>query len=75
MFEIYPVGAGSMADQVGLGFGGDDIEGFRERLSLAGYVPAAAQQTPWGRTFVVRDPDGRRVEVKEAVLRPTPGMG
>jgi len=36
------------------------------RLADRGFAPGATADRPWGRTFVVRDPDGRRVEVKQA---------
>jgi lactoylglutathione lyase len=64
VFEIYPVPPGGTADQVGLGFAVDDLEATRDRLAGAGSDPRPVKDNPWGQTFVVRDPDGRRVEVK-----------
>ena len=64
VFEIYPVKAGGSSDNVGLGFGVDDLAAAHERF--ASYRPGPIQQTDWGRSFVVRDPDGRRVEIKQA---------
>jgi catechol 2,3-dioxygenase-like lactoylglutathione lyase family enzyme len=62
VLEIYPAAA---ADTVGLGFACDDLEAARVALADAGHQPGLIKDNPWGRTFVVRDPDGRRVEVKQ----------
>ena len=64
VFELYSA-AGIADDKTGLGFGAPDLESMYQRLSSAGYAPQPIRQNPWGKTFVVRDPDGRRVEVKE----------
>ena len=64
VFELYPA-AGTADDKTGLGFGAPDLEAMFGRLREAGFAPQAICQNPWGRTFVVRDPDDRRVEVKE----------
>jgi hypothetical protein len=34
-------------------------------MERKGFEPEEVKDTAWGRTFVVRDPDGRRVEVKQ----------
>jgi catechol 2,3-dioxygenase-like lactoylglutathione lyase family enzyme len=64
ILEIYPVKAGEKPDNVGLGFAGTDLEAIRERVGE--FQPGPIRDNEWGRTFVVRDPDGRRVEIKQA---------
>ena len=62
VLELYP--AKGEPDQAGLGFGTDDLESVFERLKVAGYEPKDIGDGPYGLSFVVRDPDGRRVELK-----------
>jgi catechol 2,3-dioxygenase-like lactoylglutathione lyase family enzyme len=65
VFELYPAkNSAAPGDQTGLGFGVDDLDATRAALAAGGFAPGEATDHPWGRTFVVRDPDGRRVEVK-----------
>jgi len=64
VFELYPA-TGPTDDKTGLGFGFPDVESMHHRLTAAGHAPQPIRQNPWGKTFVVRDPDDRRVEVKE----------
>jgi catechol 2,3-dioxygenase-like lactoylglutathione lyase family enzyme len=66
VFEIYPAkqAAAAGGDHTGLGFVVDDLEAVHRELGE--YAPAPIAQQEWGQTFVVRDPDGRRVEVKQA---------
>ena len=64
VFELYPAKHYvTSTDATGLGFATSDLEG--TRAALAEYEPAEVRQTEWGRSFVVRDPDGRRVEIKQ----------
>ena len=63
VFELYPLAADAPADQTGLGFGSADLIGLAERLAAEGFEPQPIKANPWGTSFVVRDPDGRRVEV------------
>jgi predicted enzyme related to lactoylglutathione lyase len=65
VFELYPAAADAPPDRTRLGFAVEDLDGAAWRLGKAGFAPAPAADLPWGRTFVVRDPDGRRVEVKQ----------
>jgi hypothetical protein len=65
VFELYPAGEGAPAEATGLGFAAADLSAVREQLARLGLAPQPIRQQPWGRTFVVRDPDGRRVEVKK----------
>ena len=63
VFEIYPANASKDADMIGLGFSVDNLESMH--ASLAEFSPKPIRDEAWGRTFVVRDPDGRRVEIKQ----------
>jgi len=63
VFEIYPLEGGS-ADQTGLGFLTGDLEGLHMLLRRNQFAPREIRETELGRMFVVRDPDGRRIEVK-----------
>ena len=65
VFELYPATAGAAGDQTGLGFGLSNIESLSARLAADGFQPQPVRLNPWGKTFVVRDPDNRRVEIKE----------
>lgn len=62
-FEIYPL-EGGPADQTGLGFVSGDLDGLHMLLRRNQFAPREIRDTPLGRMFVVRDPDGRRIEVK-----------
>ena len=64
VFEIYPAKQADTHDKTGLGFLVADLAETHQKL--AAYQPQAITDGEWGRTFVVRDPDGRRVEVKQA---------
>src|SRR4051794_38131628 len=61
VFELYPAPSSDYLDQTGVGFVTDDLPAIHDQLSQAGYKPESIKQNPWGSTFVVRDPDGRRV--------------
>lgn len=64
VFELYPLGAEAVsADQTGLGFVVTSLDASRAEFESRGFKPGAVRDNPWGRTFVVRDPDGRRVEL------------
>lgn len=64
VFELYPKAKEQAGDMTGLGFEVDDLGVMSERLSGLGFEPGPIAENPWGRSFVVRDPDARRVEVK-----------
>ena len=66
VFELYPQKEPAAGDRTGLGFAVADLNAVREAFAAAGFEPGAVNDNPWGRTFVVRDPDGRRVEIKQA---------
>jgi lactoylglutathione lyase len=64
VLELYPAGEGG-ADNIALGFAVDDLSRLRELLIKAGFAPGDVRDEPWGRVCVVRDADGRRVELKQ----------
>jgi catechol 2,3-dioxygenase-like lactoylglutathione lyase family enzyme len=64
IIELHPASEKNPADRCGLGFGLPDLQRVIEALTQRGFEPGKIQQQPWGPTFVARDPDGRRVEVK-----------
>jgi hypothetical protein len=53
-----------MATRCGLGFGAVDLQQVIATLMGKQFEPVAVEERAWGTTFIVRDPDGRRVEVK-----------
>jgi predicted enzyme related to lactoylglutathione lyase len=69
LLEIYPLPSGvSVADATTrLGFKVDSIDNVINSLELLGAkIVTPATQTEWGRRAVVRDPDGRAVELSES---------
>lgn len=68
VLEIYPALDG-VPDRVGLGFAVADVVAAAEVFRVAGFVPGEISDKPWGSSFVVRDPDDRRVEVRQAPER------
>jgi lactoylglutathione lyase len=63
VIELYP--AKLTADANGVGFAVKDLKKVRLKFEELGFNPAEITTTEWGNSFVVRDPDNRRVEVKE----------
>jgi catechol 2,3-dioxygenase-like lactoylglutathione lyase family enzyme len=66
VLELYPAPSVDSADQTGLGFAVPDLDALHARLTAAGLTPGAIKDNPWGRTFVLRDPDRRRIEIQQA---------
>jgi len=64
VFELYPSASVNLKDQTVLGFGVSSLEETRQLLQERGYGPEAIRETEFGESFVVRDPDQRRIEVK-----------
>ena len=64
VFELYPAKP-DYADQTALGFASDDLDTLHARLTQQGLAPSAIQSNPWGRSFILRDPDNRRVEITQ----------
>ena len=65
VLELYPATTDTAADQTGLGFTVNDLPALHQRLTTAGLTPGPIRQHPWGTTFVLRDPDGRRIELQQ----------
>ena len=68
VLEVYPLPEGGMADaSTRLGFAVADLGRVLESLEAAG-TPAISppKETAWGKRAVVRDPDGRAVELYQA---------
>ena len=66
VFELYPSAEPTSGDKTGLGFAASDLENLRQLFTRAGFEPGPVKESAWGISFVVRDPDGRRVELKRA---------
>ena len=66
VIELYPA-SGRINDKTGLGFRCYNLEAMQKTLSEKGYGPDIICDNDWGESFVVRDPDGRRVEIKNAI--------
>ncbi|WP_254506884.1 VOC family protein [Anatilimnocola floriformis] len=67
VFEIYPLASGEADATTRLGFVVDDLDDISERLQRLQSVPLKQpKQTEWGRRLVVKDPDGRSVELYQS---------
>jgi catechol 2,3-dioxygenase-like lactoylglutathione lyase family enzyme len=64
VLELYPATEKNPVDRCGIGFGHPDLERVTAALVALGFEPGKIDAKSWGRSFVARDPDGRRVEVK-----------
>jgi len=64
ILELYPASVKNPVDRCGIGFGSPSLERVIASMVALGFEPGKVEQQAWGTTFVVRDPDGRRVEVK-----------
>jgi catechol 2,3-dioxygenase-like lactoylglutathione lyase family enzyme len=64
VLELYPAPTPDYADKTGFGFSTNQIWHLREILADSGLAPGPIEHRPWGVTFVIRDPDGRRIEIK-----------
>jgi predicted enzyme related to lactoylglutathione lyase len=74
VLELYPLpeGAGLADSTTRLGFAVAGLDAVVRALEGVGAeVVALPRQTAWGRRAVVRDPDGRAVELSEAGPRAT----
>ena len=65
VLELYPLPAGSTPDtSMRLGFAVGDLEGVIKALQVMKVeIVQFPQQTPWGLRGVVKDPDGRAIEL------------
>lgn len=64
VFEIYPATEQDGTDTTGLGFAVDELQVTADLLCAAGFRTGEIRSRPWGTSFVVRDGDGRRIEVQ-----------
>ena len=65
VLELYPASSPDAGDATGLGFSAPNLSPLFDQFAALGFEPTPIRDNPWGRSFVVRDPDGRRVEVLE----------
>jgi lactoylglutathione lyase len=72
VIELYPATERNPADRCGVGLGVANPEKAIMALRSNGFDPGPIEQRPWGPSFVVRDPEGRRVEVKREVSEDDP---
>jgi predicted enzyme related to lactoylglutathione lyase len=63
VLELYPLQDGEADSTTRLGFAVPDLDAVLARLGAA--VVSGPAMTPWSRRAVVKDPDGRRVELVE----------
>lgn len=66
VFEIYPLPENESVNiSIRLGFSLDNLDNTVDQLRSAGIkIIREPQQTEWGYTCIVEDPDGRKVELK-----------
>jgi len=65
VFELYPLKEGEPADRSRLGFAVNLETDLRESLDDAGIVIVSHYEVDQELVFVVEDPDGRKVEVRQ----------
>lgn len=66
VFEIYPSQKDVLEDESRLGFKVDNLDQLIEALEVQNIeVLQKAKKTAWGYRAVVKDPDGRKVELVE----------
>ncbi len=69
ILEIYPLPKGKETDStMRLGFAVSDVESIVASLDDIAEIVERPKQTEWGLRAVVRDPDGRVVEVSEVSI-------
>jgi hypothetical protein len=66
VLELYPAGEHQRPDTAGLGFRANDLEHVASSLGALGFEQRPMAPQPWGTSFMVRDPDARRVEITAA---------
>jgi len=73
VFEIYPASSLCLPDAVRLGFRVVSVDETLSKLGQMGVdIVGGPQESAWGRRAVIKDPDGRRVEISEPRGRQTP---
>ena len=66
VFEIYPNEEKEALDGTRIGFSVSDIHKMVEKITEAGYeVVTAPKKSKWGKRSVVKDSDGRSIELLE----------
>ena len=65
VFELYPLKEGESADRSRLGFAVNLETDLRESLEVAGMAIVSQYEVDQEPVFVVEDPDGRKVEVRQ----------
>ena len=69
VLEIYPLPDGKSTDTTTrIGFNVSDINSVVEAVASVGEVASKPKATQWGVRAVVRDPDGRTVELCETLV-------
>ena len=64
VFEIYPLAKREPTTSTRIGFSVDDVDSIVEMLTAeGGELVTAARDSEWGRRAVVKDPEGRTVEL------------
>jgi hypothetical protein len=66
VLEVYPLAEGCDEERVRLGLTVPDLAVALRALAGEGFPQTGPAPTPWGLRAVVRDPDGRAVELYEA---------
>ena len=67
VLEIYPLPEGEADRTTRLGFIVDEVGSLAESLWRRELAPLTkVKETPWGRCLIVKDPDGRTVELYQA---------
>ena len=66
VFELYPLGSKASTSAARVGIRVRGLDSLVPGLSaLGGQVVTPAEDSPWGRRAVVRDPDGHTLELSE----------
>jgi hypothetical protein len=71
-FALHPRKPDSPTGYLEMGFAcekGEDLETIQARLAAAGFDQGRIQPEPFGRSLDVTDPEGRRLQINEAVDR------
>jgi len=72
VFEIYPSSSPCSPDAVRIGFRVVSVDEALSKLRQMGIeIVSGPQESAWGRRAVIKDPDGRRVEISEPRATPT----
>jgi lactoylglutathione lyase len=67
VFELYPAKPDAPQDRTALGFSVSNLEQSHAQFIAAGHSPEPIKDNPWGKSFILRDPDFRRIEISASV--------